>query len=614
MKSLRYKIGISYFVLVGIAVLSNVIAVYNFSRLTDSVSRMLLGNVQSVIAVENMMQALERQQNALRAVSMNDTSQMAVFRSGKEEFGQEFIIATASIVVLPAKTTLVDSIGSLYTRYLSQCDSLYDHTSSHRSAPQRLKLFTEIQPKAERLKNLCYQLLRVNQDAIVAGDLEVRMITEASTYAVILTSIAAVVLSILAAFQLTRSVIRPAEHLTETVRRISQGNLNQKIDILTDDEIGELSREFNKMTERLQEYEQLNVSQLIAEQHKSEAVVASMPDPVIVTDEDNNLLLMNQAAQRLLNVEGKSWQGKSFFSIVNDERWSSSLSTDDATLDELSKKDILLSFPQGSSTLYFRPRRTTIIDKERNIQAVVTLLQDVTRFKNLDQMKSEFIATVSHEFRTPLTSLNMSIDILSQDLLGPTNEKQKDLLNSAKDECERLTKLVKELLDLSKLESGRYKIKHEPLDLQSVIESAVRSLRLQFREKNVDLNIQIDHSAREVPGDQEQLSWVISNLVSNALRYTPPEGKVNVEAHKEDGDVCVCISDSGRGIPREAIESIFDKFVQVKQATDSTPGSVGLGLAIAKEVIEAHGGKIWVESQVGRGSSFYFTVPLTPKE
>ena len=226
-------------------------------------------------------------------------------------------------------------------------------------------------------------------------------------------------------------------------------------------------------------------------------------------------------------------------------------------------------------------------------------------------MKWEFMATVSHEFRTPLTSINMSIDILSQKVLGPVNERQRDLLSTAKDDCERLTKLVKELLDLSRLESGRFEPKREAVSLRALIDEAVRPLRLQFREKAIQLEIDVSEEGGEVPGDQQQLTWVITNLVSNAIRFSQERGTVSISSKPTGTCIRVCVAYSGRGIPAEAVEAIFDKFVQVKEATDSTPGSVGLGLAIAKEVVEAHGGKIWVESELGKGSKFFFTLPLS---
>jgi len=240
----------------------------------------------------------------------------------------------------------------------------------------------------------------------------------------------------------------------------------------------------------------------------------------------------------------------------------------------------------------------------------LTLLQDITQFKELDRMKSDFIATLSHEFRTPLTSINMSVDILNQEILGPLNEKQKEMINSAREDCFRLTKLARELLQLSKLESGKLQMKNEELNIGSVIEFSLRPLQLQFSEKNVQLTTDISPDVPPLLADEQQVSWVITNLVTNALKYTDAGGRVTVRARAEGGAVLVQVEDTGQGIAKENLERIFDKFVQIKQASATTPGSVGLGLAIAKEIVEMYGGSIWAESEPGKGSTFSFMLPL----
>jgi PAS domain S-box-containing protein len=434
-------------------------------------------------------------------------------------------------------------------------------------------------------------------------------LTSDATFTVITISIVAVFLSFFTSMRFSRTILLPAEKLTRSVRSISSGQLNQKIDVNTDDEIGELSREFNKMTERLRMYEQMNIQQLIAEKKKSETIVESIADPIIVTDEHGMLVLMNQAAAAIFDVRGDDWRGKVVREVVGNQSWAGMLELGGLKRIELEHRDPLFAFTRNDLQLYFRPRQAHIVDEHGNIQGVVTLLQDVTRFKDLDRMKSEFIATVSHELRTPLTSLSMSIDILSQEVIGSVNQRQKDLLVAAKDDSERLRKLVKELLDLSKLESGKYELKKELVDFRRLVADAVRPLRLPFEEKQIHLELNIPEHLPALSADSHQLTWVVTNLLSNALRFTDTSGKVQLTAKEEKQGILVTVADTGHGIPQENLETIFDKFVQVKSSTETTPGSVGLGLAIAREVVEAHGGRIWVESQVGVGSTFFFTFP-----
>jgi signal transduction histidine kinase len=246
--------------------------------------------------------------------------------------------------------------------------------------------------------------------------------------------------------------------------------------------------------------------------------------------------------------------------------------------------------------------------------SVLALLQDITQFKELDRMKSEFIATVSHEFRTPVTSITMCVDILNQQLLGPLTARQKELVSSAKEDCTRLTKLARELLQLARIEAGRVTLREEELHLHDVVESLLRPLQIQFQEKNVRLVADVPVDMPVLTADEQQLSIVITNLVTNALKYTPAGGTVSVRGRHEGGALQFEVQDTGAGIPQEFLERIFDKFVQVKQASDTTPGSVGLGLAIAKEIVEMYGGRIWAESLPDRGSTFAFRLPLRRTE
>ncbi|MCG3156902.1 MAG: Adaptive-response sensory-kinase SasA [bacterium] len=640
MRSLRYKIALGYVVLLAIILITSVFAVHDFSQLSTSVGGILKQNYENVLAAENMLKALENQENAQLAMliqsgdstlvvynterseerslvvynaNRSPESALSVFNANRDEFLQWFEKINLA-VTQPAEHTLLENIILAYRRFLADSDSLHRMVQERR-AYARVRNFqrTEIQPVTQKIRRDCETVLKINQDAISSMDRRAKDITSQATQVVIVALFIAILLSILGSIQFTASILKPLKQLTQTVRRIGEGHLNQKIDIQTDDEIGELSREFNKMTERLRSYEELNIHQLIAEKKKSETIVESIADPIIVTDGNNAILLMNEAAAAMIGVAGEKAQGRALHLLQHNELLARFLHFEAGHEQQAADGETLLAVARDGKTFYYRPRQTKITDQQGQLQGVVTLLQDVTRFKNLDQMKSEFMATVSHEFRTPLTAINMTIDILSQEVLGKINQRQRELLNAAKDDCERLKKLVRELLDLLRLESGRYQIKSESLNLQSLLDHALRPLRLQFEEKEVALEVALAPALPEVPGDQEKLSWVINNLVSNALRYTPSHGKVTISAERSNGVIQVSVADTGRGIPADALETIFEKFVQVKEPSDATPGSVGLGLAIAKEVVEAHGGRIWVESEVGRGSRFNFTIPVTPQ-
>jgi PAS domain S-box-containing protein len=609
--SLRYKIGLSYFVIVVIGLVTSAFAVYYISNLRDTFSFMLHDNYQSVRAAQNMFKMLEQQENAQLAMQLTDIDsayvRFSIYRTGflgwlgqAQGSGQS---AYENIVL--------NSISQHYSQYCQLTDSLY-HLMQLKGKTKAASDFTSkaIRPVADTLKSGCWEYLAINQDAMTLTEKKLDRTASDATITVITISIMAVLLSFFSSIRYTRTIILPAEKLTRSVRKISSGQLNQKIDVNTDDEIGELSREFNKMTERLRTYEELNIQQLIAEKKKSETIVENIADPVIVTDEKGLLVLMNQAAATVFDVQGREWLGKQVREVVGNQRWAEMLEPGGTRRMEQEHRDPLFAFTRNDLQLYFRPRQANIVDEYAHVQGVVTLLQDVTRFKNLDRMKSEFIATVSHELRTPLTSLSMGIDILSQEVVGSVNQQQKELLVAAKDDSERLRKLVKELLDLSKLESGKYEVKKEFVDFRRLVADAVRPLRLPFEEKQIHLELDIPEYLPALSADSHQLNWVITNLLSNALRWTERTGHVQLQARVEKQSLLVTVKDTGHGISPENLEIVFDKFVQLKSSTETTPGSVGLGLAIAREVVEAHGGRIWVESMLGSGSTFFFTLPF----
>ncbi len=623
-QSLRSKIAASYFVLVAVNLIVAVWAIWNFGQLDKSISDILSQNYQSFVAVENMIEALERQNSAQLHILGRVTGGREEFRRNMEQFlfswDQAFEKA-ASIT----ERAILDSMHLEYKKYLAFADSLAAlmkvGPGSADSLVASMKVdpvaaqafyFNVNQPLFDDMKDKCHRLRDVIQRAMNDRNLEAHEKSNRATYAVLFASVLAIGLSVFASWRYTKYILEPAEKLTETVRQIGEGNLDLKINVLSNDEIGELSHEFNKMTERLRRYEEMNIDRIIAEKKKSESIVESIADPIIVTDQDHKIVLINRGAQELFDAEQIQVLGRPFREVVRDDRIYSLLQT----VAETGKRVSVDTYPYFSYELdgkkhYFHPKLTSMKSETEQLLGVVTIFQDITPFRELDQMKSDFMATVSHEFRTPLTSINMGIDILDQELLGPLSERQRDIVRSAGEDCKRLTKMVKELLELSKFESGRIQLREEVLNMAYLIDFAVRPLQLPFQEKNVSLILKLQPNLPDFIGDSQQLSWVVSNLVNNALRYTDPGGRVTITAEADTNQILVSVGDTGKGIPKKNLDKVFDKFVQLKDSlATSTPGSVGLGLAIAKEIVETYGGEIWAESEVGKGSTFTFSLPI----
>ena len=363
------------------------------------------------------------------------------------------------------------------------------------------------------------------------------------------------------------------------------------------------------MAERLQKYEEINIEKLISEKKKSEAIAGTISDPIILVDQDGRLVLMNKLAEELFFLVEDDVVGKKFPEVVNNPELTKYMSR---ALRGENLNDIPPYFElkfEGEDR-YFRIKLNPSKTSSGKIAGAVLILQDVTQFKELDKMKSEFMARVSHEFRTPLTSINMTLDILKDEHIGHVNKKQRELLMAGKQDAERLTKLVREFLELSRIESGKIQLKEDRIETKALIEFSVHPVLLQFNDKNVRLIINVDSAIPEFLADYQQLSWVVSNLVTNALRFTDTGGTVTVDAAMNGENLLVAVRDTGCGIEKDELDKIFDKFVQLQDSSNPSPGSVGLGLSIAKEIVELYGGKIWAESQIGTGTVFTFSIPI----
>lgn len=628
-RSIRTKIIWTFIFLVGLNLAAGFWFIYNFYAVGQNVAAILRDNYLSVLAAENMVKALDGQDNALLAASMGEESVVSgSFEENRDAFVYWFEQAS-SAADLPSVRELLDQLRSARNYYVSATDSMHSMILQGAYARARQYYDRSVRPISEEMRRLCFKLFEYNQTAMYKLQNKTHDIANRSAYAMLIASAITLALSILATLGILRNVIRPMEELTERVKQIGAGKLDLKIDVLNNDEIGALSREFNKMTERLRRYEEMNVEKILAEKKKSEAIVDSISDGIIVTDAQMDILHINEMVAELFGYSDVEAIGKPVGSIIRDERIMSLIrsASSDQSLHgtsvpspdsagsgsgvPLNEQMNYLEFDRGDTHVYFRPKLTKVVDSEGKLYGVLTILQDVTQFKQLDRMKSDFIATLSHEFRTPLTSMNMSIDILNQELLGPLNERQKELISATKEDSQRLTKLARELLQLSKLEAGKLQFHNEELDVRALIEATTKPLQIQFQEKGVRLETELPGDLPRLVADEQQLSWVLTNLVTNALKYTKRGGTVLVRAHSRRDAIQFEVEDTGDGIAKENLEKVFDKFVQLKTSSASTPGSVGLGLAIAKEIVETYRGRIWVESEVGKGSRFSFTIPLT---
>lgn len=611
-KSIKGKLLIVFLLIFTVLATNSIWAIINFNRLNNSIDNIMESNYRTIDAAQNMIVALERQDSAILAqMFIEDESAEKTYIENEKVFLKWLARAEDNITEV-GEAEILASINSQYFQYLEMYNTLTQILSYNDPKLVREFYYNEILPQFESTKEECRNLEGLNQNAMLARRDSAKAIGKRASYSTILLSVITIVIGMILALYITNKIIKPIYNLIQKIKGIAEGDYSQQLDIEGDDEIGELAREFNSMTEKLESYDDLNIKKLMKEKQKAEAIVESISDGIIVTDEFNRVILVNRAAEKALNIREKDVVNRHFLENIKREDIFKIINKIRTSEDQYAyKKYTNITIANDEKIRHYRINVRAITDREGDNVGVITLLQDITKLKEIDEMKSEFVSTVSHEFRTPLTSISMAAGLLLDKTSGEINENQAELLEAIVEDNERLKNLVSDLLDLSRLEAGKVSMDIELQDINEMIEYAIKQFRRRAKERNINLEIQVKGDISKVKADFNKISWVITNLVGNAIRYTPRDGsgKIIVKAQETANKVLVSVADNGRGIPEEYHDRIFSKFIQVKDDEDNgEKGGTGLGLAISKEIINAHGGEIWVDSKVGEGSTFYFTI------
>jgi len=612
-RSLRQKLLSGYVILTLLICLVAMWAILNFLHLSNARDRILVENYRSILAAENMVGALERQDSAvlLFLLGQKDLGQKLF-----DEFHGEFMIwfgRAEENITVPGEGDTIESIKQNYRLYLSLIDELKNIQLSSGNDKATEYFLKTVYPKFMTIRQQCKDVLKMNHDTILERDRLAKIEGSKAIWSTLAVSISSILLSLIWGFYSSNIIISPVSKLTAKVKNIAQGRMDEDIDIRTNDEIGILAAEFNNMTYKLKEYQNSNIDKLIAERRKSEAIVKEIADGVVVVDEEYRTTLVNKAAEKIFNIDEHEVAGKHFLEVIKDETIFGLLKNvlKDEKHYEKEEDTLTISKIIDNTKKYYTIEIEKIEGKDGKAEGAVIVFGDVTHFKELDEIKSDFVSTVSHEFRTPLTSIEMGIGLLLESEIAEKGTREREMMEVIDEESKRLKNLVNELLDLSKIESGKIKMEYKLTDIVKIIDASFKTFEIQATEKNILLSRDsIEKNLPKVYIDSDKIFLVLSNLISNAMRYTPMGGRIEISAEHSGNKVFVSVKDNGKGIPKKYHEIIFEKFSQIKDDIMSL-GGAGLGLAISKEIVKAHGGRLWVDSEEGKGSTFTFTLPIT---
>lgn len=460
------------------------------------------------------------------------------------------------------------------------------------------------------IRQQLFQLIDINLHAITRKSNAARQTAQQAVMFLVIIGAISILVTLAFILYFPGYIVDPIRKLSEGIKQIASRNYEQRLNFSAQDEFGQVAESFNQMAQKLDEYEHSNLAQLMFEKQRIETIINKMSDAIIGLDQNRLLLFVNRQAEILLGLPGADLVGK--------------YAPDVALHNDLLRQ--LLTEQTQTPIKILADGKESYFQKEvLNIQAAATaptpvpigqviILKNITHFQELDQAKTNFMATISHELKTPIAAIKMSTKLLLDDRVGPLNAEQANLLGHIQQDAGRLLSITGELLNLAQVETGNIQLHFSPTSPAAIIAYACKAMEVQAAQKQITLQILIADDLPLVQADLEKTAWVLVNLLSNAIRYSPPAAAVIVRAKAISNQgqpgswVCFSVQDFGQGIAPQYQERIFDKFFQVPTADTIKPGT-GLGLAISKEFITAQGGAIWVESESGAGATFNFHLP-----
>lgn len=402
-------------------------------------------------------------------------------------------------------------------------------------------------------------------------------------------------------------ISKPLNTLLQGIRAISTKNYQQRIHFDKVDEFAEVAAAFNDMAIRLNEWENSNLSKIMSEKLRIETIIEEMQDAIIGVNENQEILFMNTSAKNILNLSDQKIEGKTVYEITKNNQLLKLI------IDEHHLKNPF-KITSKEKDLYFQleVREITVpnLDAKYNEDQLslarkevgkVYMLRNVTEFKERDVAKTNFIATISHEFKTPISSIKLSLQLLQNKEIGALNEEQKNLLESIGDDISRLLKITSELLNMTQVESGNIQLSITPSNPKEILAYAIQATQTQADQKHIQFQLDYPIDTAFIQADREKTAWILTNLISNAIRYSYENSTIYLKIEEQEDRIKISVRDTGQGIAPQYKDKVFNRYFRV-------PGTkkegTGLGLAISKEFIEAQNGEITVESELGKGSVF----------
>lgn len=455
-----------------------------------------------------------------------------------------------------------------------------------------------------KIRKSLLELMTMNMQAIEQKSQLAQDTANRATVWIAVTGTACFIIAFTLLINLPSNISNPISELTDSIQKIAANKYDERVHFEDNNEFGDLAKSFNTMAQKLEEYNSSNLAQLMRQKTRIEALINNMKDPVIGLDENWKVIFVNEEACKVTGMESQQMIGYSSkdLAVGNDLIRLLLLNLD---LEEIRPEETLKIMANGKEGYYTQEViHIEVIPTGEQLKELVghvLILRNITKYKELDFAKTRFIATVSHEFKTPIASMKLSLQLLENKRIGELNLEQQNLVAGLKDDADRLLRITSELLNMTQVESGNIQLNILNTPVEKIVDYAIMANQNQADTKEITLKCTVELPATFVQADAEKTAWVMTNLLTNAINYSHEQSVIEIHVYQQDDTVVFSVKDFGIGIPPEYLSKVFDRYFRV-------PGThregTGLGLAISKEFIEAQGGIIRVHSEYGVGSEF----------
>lgn len=605
--SLKNKLVLGFGFLFFMILLIWIIGVFFIYDLSNRSAAMLKENYQSVESSKHLIQSLDKikDQQTKYFLSNAFLYHENEYTTYVSHFKQNLTNVEANITEIGEKE-LIKTLEESAFSYFETFDSL-KRIEEH----QNHLYFTLILPLHQKTKQHVVELWEINMDAISHKNGLLKNTAHRAFLIISFIGTVCIIISSLVFFRYPKSISKPIQLLTKGIKEISKKNYELRIKYDANDEFGELANAFNTMAAKLDEYEHSNLSELVFEKKRIDTIINTMNDAIIGLNEKNIIIFSNTIACLLLDLEAGDIVGMRAPELAeNNQIFKQIFSTISSTQHKTKEFDPL-RLVVGLKTTYFTREildvnlSITGENKSVNVGKVI-ILKNITKFLEQNEAKTNFIATISHELKTPLSSLKLNLKLLKDKRIGTLNEEQYDILNAFDFEVKKMLKITSELLDLAQVETGNIKFNIKRIHPIDVIEYTKNTSVQSANFKQINIHYEIEQKLPLILADLERSSWVLLNIISNAIHYSPVKSKIIVQVQNDNDGVVFSVKDEGPGIENKYLTHIFDKFFRVP---NSVASGTGLGLAISNEFIQKQNGRIWVESKINKGSTFSFILP-----